>query len=121
MHTNDHAQLYEEWLQEFNGKRTVPLSWNPSLHALAEGWATRMAEEGFFDVEDGKGARLESLLESNGILVPTKIFLLSSSSVDALKVQARDHTTLTDEMYTQVGLGIAQDNDGLLKVVVLYF
>lgn len=116
------------WLRSVNEARTAArqpeLALNEDLSAAAQAYAERMASEGFIGHDDPQGKNANDRRLAAGYPVPVGENLARDTRVEfaheGLMRSAAHRLTLLQPEWTRVGLGIAQDSQGL-QYFVQYF
>ena len=79
-----------------------------------------MVDEDFFDFTDGTGQSLVDTIRDAGINVSLGTYIMGNSSfADALE-QISINTQLQESKWKDLGVGIEQDNLGIIKITLIY-
>ena len=119
---SDVPALRDEVLEYVNSKRTSLLVPNASLTAVSQSWSDRMSDEEneFFDFTDLSGKTLNEEIREAGILSSVGTIILGNYSWADILPMIDDQTDLFATKWKKIGVGIKQDQDGIIKVTILY-
>jgi len=116
----DLPNLREEVLELINNKRDKLLVPSATLTALAQNWSDKMSNEEFFDFQDLQNHSLSQAIRDGGVLQTVGTFIVGNTSwLDARTVILENEEVLNSR-WNKLGVGIAQDNNGIIKVTLLY-
>ncbi len=129
----DIPNLREDVLDIINSQREKFLIPNASLNAISQSWSDTMVTEDFFpctecEIVSPSGVSLTNNIRKSGILQTVGTFLIGDNSwinlrenlIKNLKKTSPDQIDIFDNNWKEVGIGISQDNDGIIKVTLLY-
>ncbi|MBT4937200.1 CAP domain-containing protein, partial [Candidatus Peregrinibacteria bacterium] len=117
---NDIINLQSELVSELNKLRESSIAINTDLTSIAQQWSDSMAINDFFAFEDSSGNGLLNNVKSAGIQKTTAVNILANSQVSSLKESFLAISALRESAYTEIGVGVSQGNDGLVKLTVIY-
>ncbi|MBT4937302.1 septal ring lytic transglycosylase RlpA family protein, partial [Candidatus Peregrinibacteria bacterium] len=112
--------LREEALELINSKREKFLVPSASLISLAQMWSDKMASENFFDFSDLEQNALADEIRKGGITQTVGTFIIGNTSWEEVRSTVMEHEELLSGRWAKLGVGITQDNDGVIKVTLLY-
>ena len=112
--------LREEALELINSKREKFLVPSASLLSLAQMWSDKMASENFFDFSDLEQNALADEIRKGGITQTVGTFIIGNTSWEEVRDTIIGHEELFSGRWEKLGVGITQDNDGVIKVTLLY-
>ena len=120
LNMEDLGSLRNSVLTTINKNRGTPLVLQDNLNTLAQNWSQKMADEDFFDFQDKSGQGLVDLIRGANINTTIGTYIMANSSfADALS-QVSGNTQLQESHWINVGIGIKQDNLGIIKITLIY-
>ncbi|MBN2306648.1 septal ring lytic transglycosylase RlpA family protein [Candidatus Peregrinibacteria bacterium] len=127
IYLSDVAGLRTEIVSALNANRNMAISLNENLNSLSQSWADKWVSEKWCDIKDDScnpltapGSTFTSTLQENGIVVSLGAYYRGDSSFDSAKDAIAENAGLLDPRWKKIGLGIHQDNLGLIHLVVAY-
>ncbi|MBN2096067.1 septal ring lytic transglycosylase RlpA family protein [Candidatus Peregrinibacteria bacterium] len=117
---SDLAGLRSTLLENINDGRSSALTLKDNLNTLAQAWSQKMADEDFFDFTDGSGASLVDTIRDAGVNVSLGTYIMGNSSFSDAIAQAGENAQLKDSKWKDIGIGIEQDNLGIIKITLIY-
>lgn len=117
---NDIINLKSDLVDELNKLRESTITVNSDLTSIAQQWSDSMAANDFFAFEDSSGNALLDNVKLAGIQKTTAVNILANSQLSALETAFLKISALRESAYTEIGVGVSQGNDGLVKLTVIY-
>ena len=112
--------LKTELVEKLNLIRNSDIQVNNLLEVTAQGWSDSMAKNSFFSFTDHNGVEFLDQIRLSGINSSSFINILANTSVSGLMDGFLDIKELHDSRNTNIGIGLAQGNDGLIKLTLIY-
>lgn len=108
-------------LEALNKKRVMaPFVFSDALNEISQDWSNRMAQEDFFGWTDPQGTALASRVRQ---VEPTKTFgtyIVANSTFSSAVEQLVQNAQLKEKQWHVLGIGIAQDRVGIIKITLIY-
>ncbi|MBU1017457.1 septal ring lytic transglycosylase RlpA family protein [Patescibacteria group bacterium] len=117
---SDLSGLRNSLLEIINGGRSSDLILKDNLNTLSQTWSQKMVDEDFFDFTDGSGGALVDTIRNAGVNVALGTYIMGNSSFTDALDQASENTQLKDGKWKDIGIGIKQDNLGIIKITLIY-
>jgi len=117
---NDLSGLRSSLLEHINDGRTSNLILKDNLNTLAQTWSQKMADEDFFDFTDGSGTALVDTIRAADVNVSLGTYIMGNSSFSDALEQAGENAQLKESKWKDIGVGIEQDNLGIIKITLIY-
>jgi rare lipoprotein A (peptidoglycan hydrolase)/uncharacterized protein YkwD len=117
---DDTPTLRNTLLSAINQKRGSPLVMTDSLNTVAQTWSQRMADEDFFDFTGKTTPTLVDSIRAAGFTSSLGTYIMGNSSFGDAVTQASGNTTLQQTNWKNIGIGIKQDNLGIIKITLVY-
>jgi rare lipoprotein A (peptidoglycan hydrolase)/uncharacterized protein YkwD len=117
---DDTPTLRGSLLSTINSKRGSPLVLQDNLNTLAQTWSQRMADEDFFDFTGKTPPTLVDSIRSAGIKSSLGTYIMGNSSLSDATKSLSDNTALQQSNWKNIGIGITQDNLGIIKITLIY-
>jgi rare lipoprotein A len=117
---SDVDSLRSTLLAALNKNRTSTLALQNSLTTLAQAWSEKMASEDFFAFTDKSGKSLVDTIHDAGIKSALGTYIMGNSSFSDAVQQASGNTELQSGNWKSIGVGIKQDNLGIIKITLIY-
>lgn len=119
--TDDLPKLREDVLDYINSKREELFLPSASLNSLAQSWSDKMALNNFFDFTDpNTNVTLREEILKGGVTQTVGTYIVGNTSYSDLLEMLSEHNELHSSRWEKLGVGIAQDNDGVIKMTLLY-
>lgn len=116
----DLESLRDEVLELVNQKREKVILPSSSLDSIAQFWTEKMINDDFFDFEDLSGEKLSKKIREGGIDETVGTFIVGNSIWNKTLAMIKEHKELSNGRWQKLGVGIGQDNDGIIKVTLIY-
>ena len=116
----DTNMLREEVLEMVNSQREKLLVPSANFIALAQMWSDKMAVENFFDFADLENQSFANEIRKAGIVQTVGTFIIGNTSWEEVISMLMEHEEIFSGRWKKLGVGITQDNDGIIKVTLLY-
>ena len=117
---DDLDSLRNNILESINQNRISNLVLQSNLNTLSQTWSQKMVDEDFFDFTDGAGQSLVDTIRDAGVNVSLGTYIMGNSSfADALE-QIGINVQLQESKWEDLGVGIKQDNLGIIKITLIY-
>jgi len=116
---NDVEDIQNKVLSKINGQRNNPLAIDPKLSTVSQAWSQTMVDLDFFNV-DGAGKNLIDNVREAGYNQALGTLLLADTRFEDLLEGLENSPQLLDSKWVSLGVGIAQDEDGLIKMTLVY-
>lgn len=116
----DPLSLRQEILRALNQKRSTPFTLQDSLSSIAQRWSDQMVAQNFFDFENSNGESLSDLVQATGRSLRTGTYLVGNTSFQGAIDQLLANASLQNTAWKTLGLGIAQDHVGVIKMTLIY-
>ena len=117
---DDLDSLRNSLLDTVNKGRSSNLVLQTNLNDLSQTWSVKMADEDFFDFTDGSDTSLVDMIYDTGISVTLGTYIMGNSSFSDVLEQASGNAQIQDSKWKNLGVGIEQDNLGIIKVTLIY-
>jgi len=120
LNMSDMTSLRASVLSKINANRASALTLKDNLNSLAQSWSEKMANEDFFDFTDKNGASLVDMIRNSGVNASLGTYIVGNSSFAAALDQVGGNAQLTDSKWKFIGIGVKQDNLGIIKITLIY-
>ncbi|PCI25080.1 hypothetical protein COB57_02570 [Candidatus Peregrinibacteria bacterium] len=110
----------DELLNFLNSNRNKLFVPQASLTSVAQAWSDKMSTEEFFDFSDSEGVTLSAEIRKSGVLQTVGTFIAGNSEWNDLLRMVEEHSEVYEDKWRKMGIGISQDNNGIIKVTLLY-
>ncbi len=117
---NDINELRNEIISALNTERASPISLSQPLNDQTQAWSDKMALEDYFDFTAPDGTKFIDVVREAGINDTLGTYILGNSSFESAVEQIAENTQLLESRWKKLGLGIKQDNFGIIKITLLY-
>jgi uncharacterized protein YkwD len=117
---SDITGLRNTVLAKINANRSSGLVLTNNLTSIAQTWSEKMASEDFFDFTDKNGIALVDTIHNAGITASLGTYIMGNSSFGDALSQVSGNTQIADNKWKNIGIGIKQDNLGIIKVTLIY-
>lgn len=124
---NDLASLRGEVINALNAERTLGISQDGNLNNLAQTWADKWVSEKWCDINaddcnplGAPDTSLTDFLRDNGVNETLGAYYRGDSSFDNAKEAVSENSGLLDGRWKKIGLGINQDNLGIIHFIITY-
>jgi len=117
---NDLTSLRNDVLTAANKNRSGNLTLQTNLNTQAQSWSEKMASENFFDFTDGSGTPLVDTVRNAGINASLGTYIMGNSTIADALSQIEVNTQLQESKWKNLGVGIKQDNLGIIKITLIY-
>lgn len=111
------------WLNQINQQRqsngTSAIMKDSALENVAQNWSEAMANQKFFDFSAPDGSSLSANVQNAVPDNPVQIYILESKSQSQLLNQIFASTQVLTSSWKTIGIGLAADNEGVLKLTLL--
>ena len=118
--TNDLPSLQSSILNKINGNRSSALIMDNTLNTVAQSWSEKMVSEDFFDFTSKSGAALVDTIRDAGVNASIGTYIIGNSSFGDALTQIGSNTEVTDSKWKKIGIGVKQDNLGIIKITLVY-
>lgn len=123
----DVSGLRAELLTELNSKRSSAISLNETLNSLSQAWADKWTSEKWCDINESScnpltapdGTFTDSL-RNGGVNETLGAYYRGDSSFESAKEAITKNVTLLESRWKKIGIGINQDNFGIIHFFVTY-
>jgi uncharacterized protein YkwD len=112
--------LKAELIEKLNNIRNTDIQVNNILEVTAQGWSDSMAKNSFFSFTDHNGVEFLDQIRLSGINSSSFINILANTNASGLVDGFLDIKELHDSRNTNIGIGLAQGSDGLIKLTLIY-
>ncbi|MBI5421754.1 septal ring lytic transglycosylase RlpA family protein [Candidatus Peregrinibacteria bacterium] len=112
--------LRNSLLSAINQNRGTALAPQSNLNTLAQTWSQRMVDENFFDFTGPSAPTLVDSIRNSGIKSALGTYIMGNSSFSDALQQASANTVLQESHWKNIGIGIKQDNLGIIKITLIY-
>lgn len=113
-------ELRQSMLNSINQSRSSNISFNNTLNQVAQDWSEKMVSESFFDFVSGDGKSLIEEVRNAGISASLGTYILGNSSFSDALEQLKQNQQITESKWKSIGIGIKQDNLGLINITLVY-
>lgn len=120
LNMDDLPGLRNSVLTTINDERSTALNLQDSLNTLAQSWSQQMADQDFFDFTDGSGVTLIDTIRDAGINDALGTYIMGNNSIADALDQLRSNTQLQETKWVNLGVGLVQDNVGIIKITLIY-
>lgn len=120
LNMDDVKSLRSQLLDAINKNRTAVLAQKDNLNTLAQNWSEKMVNENFFDLTDKSNVTLIDTIHKAGVTSSLGTYILGNSSFTDALSQAGANAQLQDSKWKNLGIGVRQDNAGLIKITFIY-
>jgi len=124
---SDVPGLRTEIVSALNANRGIKVAIKPNLNSLAQSWADKWVSEKWCDIKDdscnpltAESGTFTDTIQDSGIVVSLGGYYRGDSSYDSAKEAISENPGLLEPRWTKIGLGIHQDNLGLIHFIVAY-
>lgn len=116
----DLDSLRQQMLNTINAQRNNNLALSPLLNEQAQIWSGRMVNEDFFALNSPSGEAIIDQLRDSGIENTLEVYLVGNTNFDAILEKLQEKVELKSSQWQEIGMGIAQDEFGVIKVTLVY-
>ena len=117
---SDIGSLRNNVMAAINESRSINFVQQSNLNTLAQSWSEKMANEDFFDFSDSEGGTLVESIRDSGVTASLGTYIMGNNSFSDILEQLDDNLQLQDSKWRNLGVGIEQDNLGIIKVTLIY-
>jgi uncharacterized protein YkwD len=117
---NNVPKLREEMLQMINSKREILYVPSASLDSLSQNWTLLMVQDDFFDFTSPDSQTLSESIRQAGVVKTVGTFLVGNDSWHQILSTVMENSEIFESRWKRIGIGIAQDTDGIIKVTLLF-
>lgn len=117
---NDINELRNEIVNALNQERTSPISLSQPLNDQTQVWSDKMVSEDYFDFTAPDGTKFIDSVREAGINDTLGTYILGNSSFESAVEQIAENDQILESRWKKLGLGIKQDNFGIIKITLLY-
>jgi rare lipoprotein A len=117
---SDITGLRNSILTKINANRASGLVLADNLTSIAQTWSEKMVSEDFFDFTDKNGVGLVDNIHNAGVTASLGTYIMGNSSFGDVLSQVSANTQISDSKWKNIGIGIKQDNLGIIKVTLIY-
>ena len=118
--TSDLTSLRTSILNKINESRSSSFTQNDTLNTVAQSWSEKMASEDFFDFTSKSGASLIDSVRSAGVNASIGTYIVGNSSFGDALIQIGGNSEIRDSKWKGIGIGVKQDNLGIIKITIIY-
>lgn len=90
------------------------------LMSQAKEWSRKMASQKFFGFQSPDGLSLLQSVRNAGFRAAIQGHLIESQEFERIEAEFQEQPPIGDSRFRTIGLGIAKDERGILKVTVIY-
>ena len=123
----DLSELRHELVTELNAVRSSPISLDDTLNSLAQNWTEQWSSETWCDFNDAScnplispEGSLTDFLREAGVEETLGAYYRGDSSFESAKTAVAGNASLNDSRWKKIGLGLKQDNFGIIHLFVTY-
>lgn len=117
---NDVEELRGKVFEKLNSLRNNPLNPEGGLNTVAQAWSQKMTDLNFFDVNAPGNESLVNNVHDAGYDQALGSLLLADTRFEDLLEGLTLNAPLLNENWASMGVGIAQDSEGLIKMTLVY-
>jgi len=118
---DDINSLRQNILSGINQNRSSQLSLQSNLNAIAQSWSDSMISDDFFafsNPNDGKS--LVDNVRAAGINASLGTYIVGNSTFNGVIDQIKENTQLQEIQWEKIGIGVSQNEYGVIKVTLVY-
>jgi len=114
------GELRTQVINGLNKGRNTSLLSNENLNVVSQQWSEKMVAEDFFGITSPGNVKLVDIIRDTGVKETLGTYLVGNSSFDSALDQILSNPALKDGNWKKVGVGIAQDAEGIIKFTLSY-
>ncbi len=120
LNLDDIPAIRSSLVTSINSKRGTALTLQDNLNTLAQTWSQRMADEDFFNFTGKTPPTLVDSIRAAGIKSSLGTYIMGNSSLSDATKAVSENTALQQSNWKNIGIGIKQDNLGIIKITLIY-
>lgn len=120
LNMDDMGSLRNSVLNAANENRGANLNLQDNLNSVAQNWSVKMVAEDFFDFVSSGGDSLVDAIRDAGINAALGTYIMGNSSFADALAQLTENAQLQQTNWKNLGVGIKQDNLGIIKITLIY-
>ncbi len=124
---NNLGQLRTEIVSELNKHRISAISLQDNLNSLAQSWSDKWVSETWCEIDSAScnpliapEASFTDSLRDAGVMESLGAYYRGDSSFDNAKEAISENSSLQENRWKKIGLGIKQDNLGIIHFIITY-
>ena len=117
---NDTDGLRNQIMGAINDTKTPDFVLSDSLNTLAQNWSDNMADKNFFDFTAPDSSKLVDLIHDTGIDEALGTYIVGNTDFPAAIDQISDNAQINGSQWKDLGVGIAIDQFGVIKITLIY-
>lgn len=119
--TQEDLQEFEYYLLDnINEIRTSPLQMTSELDEIADDWSKQMITQDFFSFISPTGENLIDVVQNSGVSNEGRAYILKEGSIESLFKQLIKESSVTEDEWARIGLGLTQDVWSTLHLTVIF-
>ncbi len=117
---NNLTPLRNRIRDDLNDVRTSDYILLSNLNNIAQSWSEKMVSEDFFDFMAPDSSTLVDSIRDAGVTSTLGTYIVGNSSFEDAIAQITANTQIKDGRWNKLGVGIKQDEFGIIKITLIY-